>query len=346
VLFLFYGTILTLTVSAIYQGLTNVSEQITSELLVVGACIVSIPIILLFVWLFTRLTEVLAQIDKLPHFFDGVRNRKAFAIGTPLLALAVVLEFELFDHDTFRLAITSIVSLILSLSIVLISVALRLISKSRKYRDNSVSFLLGCASVVIFLISVALVVVDFYLAIKNRSFGLLISILIVFFCVFLMLIIEHYYQYIKQELAINIKNTYLAHPTKVYSFVMVEKLNKPTIRAISFAKALHEDIEIVGIGNVENDYCSKLREQWETAAIPAYLRIYNSKTRDFSKGAYSFIKSIQLKSKHDLIVIYLPHYNSKHFYEKFLHNRISSRFEHQLNKLPNVVIASVPYQRS
>lgn len=348
-LFLLYGTLISICVNTI--TIINHSYKIfdhdpnTNYLIKTLLSSALILAVLLITISFVNLSVILSRQNRLPHLLDGITNHASFLVGLPCILILSFFQQYLCHYDNYNLFLSIIFSITACVCTYLFSLVISLTARSRKSLNKFTTVLLSGASVLLLLgiigICTALIVYYYYYANFTIFFGIFAMLVAAVGIIFN----EQYYIYIRQKLAISYDEAYLAHPTKIHSFVLVSKINKPAIRAISFAKAVHKDVEILAIGNDNNSYCENLKKAWIRSKIPVPLRIYNSPSNNVPKSALKFFRSITLHSKRELIVIYIPHYTSKHFFERIMHNQISRKIEHEVKYLPNVAISTIPWQR-
>ena len=88
----------------------------------------------------------------------------------------------------------------------------------------------------------------------------------------------------------------------------------------------------------------RLLEDWEDADLPVPLTILDSPFRDLVRPVVSYVRSVRRESPRDLVVVFLPEYLVRHWWEQVLHNQTALRLKTALLFTPGVVVASVPWQ--
>lgn len=137
-----------------------------------------------------------------------------------------------------------------------------------------------------------------------------------------------------------------ALPSRVHAIVLVSKIHKPTMRALSYARATRPNtLEAVTVG-VDGDDGEELLAQWEALDVPVPLRVLSSPYREITRPVLSYVRSIRRQSPRDLVVVYVPEYVVGHWWEQFLHNQSAMRLKSRLLFTPGVVISAVPWQLS
>jgi uncharacterized membrane protein YidH (DUF202 family) len=336
-LFLFYGTLISFFVLITVDFVEWEREPFWD----IPVGLVSLAMIGVFTWHFAKTSAYFAGRDFLPHLLDKTQNRYSLIVGVPLLGVAAFLQLEIYGFNHFDIALTLVQSLSLLLALVCLGYAVKFMSLQRAARRSksliTLTFSLNLTLSLVFAGVFVFAVVYF------QGASLLINLLVVAIIATVLLAVKHYYTYIAGELKVDLDEIYLARPSNVRAIVLLSKFNKPSIRAISFARATHKNLEILSIRL--GDDGKEIYQQWLQAGISVPLRVFKPSTQDFTDATIEYIKSIQLKTSRDLIVVYLPHYTSKHWFEAVLHNQASRSLIAHLEKIPNVVISSVPWQR-
>jgi hypothetical protein len=161
-----------------------------------------------------------------------------------------------------------------------------------------------------------------------------------------MLSIKKHYKNIEKEVRANPQDIAAnrALPSRTHVIVLVSKLNKPAIRAISYARSTEPSlIEIVSVAVRKEQYLS-LEKDWVNLKMNIPLRVLASPYREITRPVINYVKSIRKKSPRDLVVVYVPEFVVAHWWQQFLHNQSAIRIKSALHFMTNVVIASVPYQ--
>lgn len=137
-----------------------------------------------------------------------------------------------------------------------------------------------------------------------------------------------------------------ALPSRVQSIVLVSNLDKPTMRAISYARVCHpSSLSLVHV-EIESDDFERLKESWLNSGVEVPLTVLASPFRDITGPLIQHVRSVRHRSPRDLVVIYIPCYLGKYPWQKFLHNRSVYRIRRQLRDLPGVLVVLVPWNFS
>ena len=133
-------------------------------------------------------------------------------------------------------------------------------------------------------------------------------------------------------------------PPRVHAIVLVSKIHKPTLRALSYARATRPTfLEAVTVA-VDQEETDKLLADWQRREIPVTLTILNSPYREVTRPILDYVKTVARKSPKDLVTIYIPEYVVGHWWEQLLHNQSALRLKGRLLFTPGVMVVSVPWQ--
>jgi amino acid transporter len=163
---------------------------------------------------------------------------------------------------------------------------------------------------------------------------------IVFF--FLMRGIKGHYDAVARELVPTGEETML--PSRNHAVVLVSKIHKPTLRALSYARATRPStLEALTVGVDEED-ARRLQDEWDEAGIPVPLKVLQSPYREVTRPVIEYIRSLSKASPRDVVTVYIPEYVVGRWWEHLLHNQSALRLKTRLLFQPGVMVTSVPWQ--
>lgn len=344
--FLLYGTLISFIFDFTSDlvnsfGDYNLEEQFLYALLEIFLMV----LLILFVVLFVNLTANLSKKHFLPHILNGVSNKISIIIGIPTLLLLSFIQQFLYQFNDFLLLQTIVFASFICISILLIAFFINAVNYARKQINKNRHFIFNCVAIVLFIFEALILLFIVIFSYDYLNLDLIIAIIVIVMTTFLIITIKTYYTYISEKLALKNESAYLAYPTKVTAYILASKLNKPTIRAMSFSKILHNNIEILCVGNKYNNYGAEMIKEWQKSKLPISLRVFISNRNNIADSVYDYISNVSIKSKRELIAIYIPHFSSNNIIERFMHNQTARKIENRLQRLPNIVISSIPWQR-
>jgi amino acid transporter len=292
---------------------------------------------------FPVLGSILAKDGFLPRQLHTRGDRLAFSNGIVILALGAVALILAFDAEVTRLIQLYIVGVFVSFTLSqlgmmrhwsqLLQTTADPAERARMARSravNSFGFVMTAA------------VLGVVLATKVIH-GAWIAILLMAVLYVVMRAIRSHYDRVARDLAASGTPGERALPARVHAIVLVSKLHKPTLRALSYARATRPSVlEAVTVA-VDED-ADRLRQEWESGGLPVPLTVLDSPFREVTRPVLEYVRSIRRESPRDLVVVYIPEYVVGHWWEQLLHNQSALRLKSRLRFTPGVVVASVPWQ--
>ncbi|WP_414167767.1 APC family permease [Streptoverticillium reticulum] len=163
----------------------------------------------------------------------------------------------------------------------------------------------------------------------------------------IMTAIRRHYDRVSEEIAAEEEGVgdETVRPSRVHSIVLVSKIHKPTLRALSYAKLMRSSgtLEALSV-NVDPADTKLLQEEWERRGIDVQLKILDSPYREVTRPVIDYVKSLRKESPRDAVSVYIPEYVVGHWYEHLLHNQSALRLKGRLLFTPGVMVTSVPWQ--
>ncbi len=294
---------------------------------------------------FPVLGSILARDGYLPRQLHTRGDRLAYSNGIITLAAGAVVLIWAFNAEVTHLIQLYIVGVFVSFTLSQLGMtrhwtrelatepdAVRRAHMNRSRAINMFGFLLTAAVLVIVLAT-------------KFVRGAYIAILAMAVVFVLMKAIHRHYTNVRRELALGPDAAEArALPSRVHAIVLVSHLHRPTMRALSYARAFRpQEIEALTVG-VDPDEVAELRKQWDALDLPVPLKVLDSPFREITRPVIAYVRSIHRDSPRDLVVVYIPEYVVGHWWEQLLHNQSALRLKARLLFTPGVVVASVPWQ--
>lgn len=132
-------------------------------------------------------------------------------------------------------------------------------------------------------------------------------------------------------------------PSRVHAVVVVAHVNKPTLRAVMFAKASRPStVEAICV-NVDPEETHQVVEQWRRADLGVPLRVIASPYREVVNPVITYVRELRNDSPRDVVCVYVPELVVGHWWEQLLHNQTALIIRTRLHFTPGVMVTSVPY---
>lgn len=161
----------------------------------------------------------------------------------------------------------------------------------------------------------------------------------------LMKSIHRHYDKVHDELELS-DSSDRALPSRVHAVVMVADLNKPTMRALQFAKAtVPTFLEAVTV-DVDPDATETVLTAWQKEDVDVPLKVIASPYREITNPFIEHIRRIRSENPRDMVEVFIPEYVVGHWWERLLHNQTGVMIRARLHFMPGVLISTVPYQLS
>jgi amino acid transporter len=154
--------------------------------------------------------------------------------------------------------------------------------------------------------------------------------------------IHRHYDIVSAELAPGDEPVTL--PSRNHVVVLVSKIHAPTLRAVSYARAMRPDTLVALTVDVEPEETRALQEEWERREIPVDLVVLDSPYREITRPVLGYVSRIRRQSPRDVVTVLVPEYVVGRWWEQLLHNQSALRLKTRLLFLPGVMVTSVPYQ--
>jgi hypothetical protein len=158
----------------------------------------------------------------------------------------------------------------------------------------------------------------------------------------LMLAIKRHYDHVAAEIDAAELDTVL--PSRNHAIVLVARLHRPTMRAISYARATRPDVLEAVTVNVDDADTRRLVREWDRRKIPVSLKVVESPYREITKPVLDYVKRVRTKNPRDIVTVFVPEYVVGHWWEQVLHNQSALRIKTRLLFQPGVMVVSVPWQ--
>ncbi|SDK45585.1 amino acid/polyamine/organocation transporter, APC superfamily [Lentzea albidocapillata subsp. violacea] len=291
---------------------------------------------------FPVLGSILAQDRYLPRQLHTRGDRLAFSNGILFLAGFAVVLVIAFDAEVTRLIQLYIVGVFVSFTLSQLGMIRhwqRLLKTEtdeqarRRMRRSQAINTFGLVMTATVLIIVL---------ITKFTKGAWIAIAAMAAIYALMTAIRKHYDTVAEEL--RKQERVRTMPARNHAMVLVSKLHMPTIRALSYAKAVRPDVLEAVTVNVDDGDTRKLVAEWEKENFRIPLKVIESPYREITKPVLDYVKRVRTDNPRDVVTVFIPEYVVGHWWEQLLHNQSALRLKGRLLFQPGVMVTSVPWQ--
>ena len=174
-------------------------------------------------------------------------------------------------------------------------------------------------------------------------YGAYLAVLAMAVVFVLMRSINRHYQKVAREVAVGPADARML-PSRVRAVIMVQEVNKPTMRAVNFARATRaSSIEAVLV-SVDDVETRSIVAEWDAQQLEIPLKVIASPYREVTGPFLNYVKGIRSDNPRDVVCVYIPEYVVGHWWERVLHNQTGFILKARLNFMQGVMVTSVPYQ--
>lgn len=292
---------------------------------------------------FPVLASILAQDKWLPRQLQNRGDRLAYSNGIIILALAAMFLILAFNAEVTRLIQLYIVGVFVSFNMSQAGMIRHWNRNLKLEKDQEIRRRMMRSRAInafgLFMTATVLVVVLLTKFMK----GAYMAILAMAVLFFIMKGIKRHYNNVSRELAVAEDEPQLL-PARTHVVVLVSKIDRPTMRAIAYARATRPTTLEALTVDVDPKDTAKLVADWDRRAIPVPLRILASPFREITRPIVDHVRSIHREGPRDLVTVFIPEYVLGHWWEQLLHNQSAMRLKARLRFSSGVMVTSVPWQ--
>ncbi|HEX6055521.1 MAG TPA: APC family permease [Intrasporangium sp.] len=293
---------------------------------------------------FPVLGSILARDGYLPRQLHTRGDRLAFSNGILILSGAAILLVIAFKAEVTALIQLYIVGVFVSFTVSQVGMVRHWTRHLRLERDPKARLRMMRSRVINAIGAAMSGTVLVVVLITKFQAGARYAILAMAVLFALMLGIRKHYERVSQELAIDWESDKPLLPSHVHAIVCISKVHKPTMRALSYARASRPSMLEAVTVDVDPDETRALVEEWERRQIPVTLKVLASPYRSITRPILDYVRSIRTGNPRDLVTVYLPEYVLGRWWEQVLHNHSALRLKARLLFTPGVMVVSVPWQ--
>jgi hypothetical protein len=291
---------------------------------------------------FPLLSSILAQDRYLPRQLHTRGDRLAFSNGIVLLAAIAGVLIYAFDGSTTRLIQLYIVGVFTSFTLCQAGMV-RHWNRELSTVDSRATRLRIHRSRIINAVGATFTgVVLVIVMVTKFTHGAYLVVIAIPLLWLMMRAIHRHYDRVRAELRPDNENEML--PSRVHALVLVSTLHKPTLRAISFARATRPDTLTAITVNMDEAETRALQREWDSHDLKVPLKVIESPYREITRPLVNYVKNLHRESPRDVVCVYIPEYVVGRWWENLLHNQSALRLKGRLLFEPGVMVTSVPWQ--
>ena len=295
---------------------------------------------------FPRLLFFLARDDFAPRVFRRVGDRLAFSNGIITLAVLSSILYAVFKGQVDLLIPLYTIGVFTSFTLSQSGMVRRWYARRRagsrdgqrwdadpRWQMRALMNGLGAAATLLVLVIAA---------VTKFTSGAWFVIVLIPVLIGLFLSVHRHYRAAERDLKVEEP---LA-PTDIKHTVLcpVVDLNRPTMRALAYARSISAHVIAVHISQDPLDI-SRMQAKWRAWGAFVPLEMIESPYRGVVLPLLAYVDALRRGRPDETITVVLPEYVPAHWWEGLLHNQTASRLKRHLLYRPGVVMIDVPYHR-
>ncbi|MEY4397861.1 MAG: hypothetical protein RLZ53_437 [Actinomycetota bacterium] len=289
---------------------------------------------------FPLLSSVLAKDKYAPKALLTRGDRLVYSNGMLSLTAAALVMVLLFEADVTRLIQLYVLGVFTSFTVGQIGM---LRHWKRGLKDGSISKREATSGRIIngigaTLTGVVLVIVTVTKFLEGAWLVFVIAIPLFW----VMYQTRRYYTAIEQEIALDQHTKFGSNGD--YAVVLMDKLNKPQLKALDYAlSSKHDRLDVLHIA-VDPERSEQFQKEWKDYGIKVPLKIIDSPFREFSAPLIEYLEGHRVRYGRERIAVYLPKYIVGHWWEAIFHNHRANRLRTRLLYVRGVMVTLVPWR--
>jgi amino acid transporter len=291
---------------------------------------------------FPGLASVLARDGFLPRQMHLRGDRLTFSVAIVILAVAAIAVVVLFQADVLRLVNLYVVGVFIAFTVSQAAMVRHFTRRLAEPREPDRGKLLRSrvVSAVGTVLTGAVLLVLLFI---KTTRGAWLVLVLVAAAVLLMLAISRHYRALAEQIHVDSLGSEMALPPRVHVLVLTSRIDKPTLRAIAYARGTGASVVEAVTVDVSPPATRAMVDRWVEMDVPVPLRVLDSPYREVTRPVAAYVSAIRAERPRDLVVVLVPELVVSRWWERLLHNRSAAALKEKLASQSGVMIASVPW---
>jgi amino acid transporter len=285
---------------------------------------------------FPRLSSILARDGYMPTRFAFRGERLAFSAGIVVLAVIAIVVLVAFGG-----LVTALIPLY-AIG-VFTSVTLSQAGMVRHWlRDREAGW--RRSALINGVGAVATGIVTLIFAVAKFALGAWLIIVIIPLLVVAMVFVHR--QYERRRVEVHVRPEIVIGPPRRRQHVIipVPEVTRDVIQAVNFGRTMSNDVTAVHVTD-DLEGAEELRERFRRQVPGAGFVIVESPYRQLVQPLIRYLEYAAERSEDDIVIVLLPEYVPRHWWERLLYNENAHRIRAALLGRPNILVADVPFRR-
>lgn len=285
---------------------------------------------------FPRLASLLARDGYMPSRFAFRGERLAFSAGIVVLAILSIVVLAAFGGRIEALIPLYAIGVFTSITLSQAGMAVHW------WRERSTDWRQSIAINGFGALATGIVAIIF--AVAKFALGAWLIVVVIPSVVVAMLFVGR--QYRRRELETEVRKEAIIGPPRRHQRVIVpvSSVTRDVVQAILFGRTMSDDVTAVHVTD-DLEAGERMRTRFERQIPGVPLVIVESPYRSLVRPLVRFLEDAAERGGGDVVVVLLPEYVPRHWWERFLYNENGRRIQHKLLGRSNILVAEVPYRR-
>jgi amino acid transporter len=285
---------------------------------------------------FPRLSSILARDGFMPSRFAFRGERLAFSAGIVVLALVAIVVLVAFGGLVTALIPLYAIGVFTSVTLSQVGMV-RHWMREREPGWRRSALINGVGAV-------ATAIVTLIFAIAKFALGAWLIIVIIPILVAAMLFIHRQYERRRLEVRVRPEAIIGSSLRRQHVIIPVPEVTRDVVQAIKFGRSMSRDVTAVHVTD-DVDRGEEIRSRFERQIPGIPFVIVESPYRQLVRPLIRYLEDTAGRIEDDILVVLLPEYVPRHWWEKYLYNENARRIREALLGRKNILIADVPYRR-
>jgi amino acid transporter len=192
--------------------------------------------------------------------------------------------------------------------------------------------------------AVATGIVTVVFAIAKFALGAWLIVIVIPVLVGIMLFIGR--QYARRKADIEVRPELVIGPPRRRQRVLIpaSDVTRDVVQAVKFGRTMSSDVSAIHVTD-DLERAATIRERFARQLPGLPLIVVESPYRSLVRPLVRYLVDASSASADDVVVVLLPEYVPRHWWERFLYNDNARRIQRALLGRPNILVAAVPYRR-
>jgi amino acid transporter len=285
---------------------------------------------------FPRLASILARDGYMPSRFAFRGERLAFSAGIVVLAIVAIVVLAAFGGLVDALIPLYAIGVFTSITLSQAGMVRHwLRERETDWRRSALINGFG---------AIATGIVTVIFAVAKFALGAWLIVLIIPTLVAAMVFVHRQYERRRLEVRVRPEITIGPPHRRQRVIVPVPEVTRDVVQALKFARTMSDDVTAVHVTD-DLDLGEDLRQRFERQIPGVPFVIVESPYRQLVQPLIRYLEFSAGRADDDIVVLLLPQYVPRHWWEKFLYNENARRIRDALLGRKNILVAEVPFRR-